>query len=280
MKVQFGNKVMSSFLLYLDNTILRVGEAYTNHSGLFYPDADNKYNGYYGYSAPYKQLVSDQSVTGATVMSGAYVNSSFTQTNVHINHYNGQAFFNSDQGSAKISGNYSVKDFNINMTNKAEQELLFETKFRIRPKTTQVETGLHPSQSTYPAIYVKNMGGENRPWAFGGMDNTIINARCIVLSDSTFKLDAVCSILKDTARDSVFIIEPSGLPFNALGLAATGAGFNYTGMLTGAHGYDNAYIKDVTITSNIPQFSNNSINSEIQAAFVDFRLETPRMGTS
>ena len=76
------------------------------------------------------------------------------------------------------------------MTNKAEQELLFETKFKIRPKTTQVETGLHPNQSTYPAIYVKNMGGENRPWAFGGMDNTVINTRCIVLSDSAFKLDA------------------------------------------------------------------------------------------
>ena len=280
MKVQFTNKVMSSLLLYLDNTILKVGEAYTNHSGLFYTDSANKYNGYYGYSAPYKQLVADQSITGATIMSGAYVNSSFTQSNVNINHNNGQVFFNSDQGSAKISGNYSVKDFNINMTNKAEQEILFETKFRIRPKTTQIETGLDPNQNTYPAIYVKNMGGENIPWSFGGMDNTLINARAIVLSDSAFKLDAVCSILKDTARDSVYIIEPSDLPFNALGLSATGAGFNYTGMLTGAHGYDNAYIKEVTITNNIPQLSNNNINSEIQAAFVDFKLETPRMGTS
>jgi hypothetical protein len=275
MKAQFGNKVMSSFLLHLDNAMLKKGEAYTNHSSLFYPDATNKYYGYYGYSAPYKQLVSDHSITGANVMSGVYVNSSFTQSNIHINHYNGQVFFNSDQGSAKVSGNYAVKDFNVSMTNKAEQELLFETKFQLRPKTNQTITGLEPNQSTYPAIFVKNMGGENKPWAFGGMDNTVINTRCVVLSDSSYKLDAACSIMKDMGRGSVFLVEPSDLPFNALGLSATGT-FNSSGLLA-AHQYDNAYVKSVTITNHIPNLSNNSINTEIHAAFVDFRLETPRM---
>ena len=279
MKAQFENKVMSSLLLYMDNTILKQGEAFTNHSGLFYPDKKNLYNGYYGYSSPYKQLVNDKSITGASILTGVYVNSSFT-TGVNINHYNGQVFFNSDQGSAKISGSYAIKDFNISMTSKPEQDLLFETKFHLRPKVNQTITGLSQDQDTFPAIYVKNMGGSNVPFAFGGMDNTFIRARAIVLSDSAYKLDAVSSILKDTARYFFRIIEPTGLPFNALGLSATGQGYNYTGVTSTAHGYDTAYISDVKVTSNMARMSNGAINSQIYPAFVDFTLETPRATSS
>ena len=280
MKPQFENKVMSSLLLYLDNTILRVGEAYTDHSGLFYPDRKDLNYGYYGYSSPFKQLVNDQSITGAQILSGVYVDSTLTTSGVNVNHYNGQVFFTGDQGSAKISGNYSIKDFNISMTSKPEQDLLFETKFKLRPKTDQTITGLEPYQDTFPAIYVKNMGGVNEPFAFGGMANTIVKARAIVIADSAYKLDAVASILKDTARDFFRIIEPSGLPFNALGLSATGAGYDYTGVTDSSNGYDGAYIKDVRVTSNIPRMSDDSINTEIYPAFVDFRLETPRATTS
>ena len=276
MKAQFTNKLMSSFLLYMDNTILRVGDAYTNHSGLFYPDASNKYSGYYGYSAPFKQLVSDQSITGATVMSGAYVADSFTTGNVHINHYNGQVFFNSSQGSNKVSGNYAIKDFNINMTSKPESDILFETKFKLRPKTNQTLTGLEPNQNTYPAIFVKNVGGVNDPFAFGGTENTKVKTRAVVLADSIYSLDAVCSILKDTARDYFKVVEQEDLPFNALGMPAA-SGYNYTGVATGAQG---VYIKDVTVSSNIPKYSDSSINSEVYPAFVDFELETIRAGTS
>lgn len=279
MKAQFENKVMSSLLLYIDNKILSVGQAYTNHAGLFYPDKKNHYNGYYSYSAPFKQLVSDQSVTGANVLSGVYVGSSFTQSNVNINHYNGQVFFNSNQGSSKISGNYAIKDFNVSMTSAPEQELLFETKFKLRPKVNQTVTGLDSDQQTFPSIFVKNMGGQNEPFAFGGMDNTVIKARAIIMSDSAYKLDAATSILRDTARDFFKIIEPSGLPFNALGLPATGNGFNYTGVAA-AGTYDTAYIGDTTITSNIPRLSNDNVNASIYASFVDFKLETPRITTS
>ena len=44
------------------------------------------------------------------------------------------------------------------------------------------------------------MGGANTPFAFGGMDNTELKVRAVILADSIYK-QAVCSILKDTARD-------------------------------------------------------------------------------
>ena len=36
MKAQFENKVMSSFMLWVDHTLLERGEAYTNHGSNFY----------------------------------------------------------------------------------------------------------------------------------------------------------------------------------------------------------------------------------------------------
>ena len=252
MIAQFENKVMSSFALFVDNRILTRGQAYTNHSGLFYTDRKNLYNSYYSYTSPFKQLVSDRSISGANVMSGVYVDSSFTQSNVHINHYN---------------------DFNVSLTSAPEQELLFETKFALRPKVNQTLTGLDSDQQTFPSIFLKNMGGKNEPYALGGEDNTIIKTRAIIISDSAYKLDAATSILRDCAYDQFKIINPSDLPFNALGLPATGGGFNYTGT-TG--NYEKSYIGKTTVTSNIPRFSDNNVNYNIYASFVDFELETPR----
>ena len=91
MKAQYENEIMSNMLLYVDNKICTKGEAFTNHSGLFYPDANNKYQGYYSYSSPFNHLVNDRSVPGASVMSGVYVGSTFTTGQagaLYVNHYN------------------------------------------------------------------------------------------------------------------------------------------------------------------------------------------------
>ena len=191
---QYENEVMSNALLYLDNKICTKGQAYTNHSGLFYP-SNNKYQGYYSYSSPFKQLVNDNSIAGANILSGIYVGSTFTTGQagaLYVNHYNGQVHFSSDQGSDKISGNYAIKDFSVAMTSKSEGEILFETKYKIRPKVNQTVTGLNPNQETYPIIYLRSMGGSNQPFAFGGQDITTTNVRAVILADSTYKLDAAC----------------------------------------------------------------------------------------
>ena len=281
MKSQYENEIMSNMLLYVDNKVCTKGEAYTNHSGLFYPNSNNKYQGYYSYSAPFKQLVNDRSVPSATILSGVYVESTFTTGQsgpLYVNHYNGQVHFNSSQGSNKISGNYSIKDFGVAMTSKSESEILFETKYKIKPKTTQTVTGLGTSQQTYPIIYLKNMGGRNEPFAFGGMDTTITKVRAVILSDSAYKLDAACSILKDCARDGFRIIKQTNLPFTALGLHPTGS-YSYTG-LNGASTEPNIYIKETIVTNNIPKITEGKGSSDIYAGFVDFSLENPRLTRS
>ena len=79
MKEQYENLLMTSLMLYVDHKISVKGEAYTNHTGVFYP-IENLYNNVYTYSCPYKQLVCDSgiasqvSVTSPDLMSGIYIN--------------------------------------------------------------------------------------------------------------------------------------------------------------------------------------------------------------
>ena len=270
MKVQFENKVMSSLLQFVDNKIVDKGEAYTNHSSYFYP-VQNLYNGYYTYAAPFKQFVADSSISSATVMNQVYVDGSAvtvgTDNFVGINHYEGQVYFDADQGTKTISGDYAVKDFNIYLTNDPEEKVLFEEKYHIKPKTTEIMSGIAPETQTYPAVYIKNNGGDNIPFALGGLDNNRIDVRAVVLADSSFKLDAVCGILKNTHKTYVPLVED--LPFNAMN-AYTGVNYNYTELAALATG-QNPIIWDVFVSKNITR--GEGLNPGVFAAFVDFQLQ-------
>jgi hypothetical protein len=279
MKAQFENVLMSSMVLWFDHTLIKKGEAFSNYNSEFYP-ITNIYNGYYTYGAPFKNLIRDESITGVNIISGVYLNNNFITTGqsglVAINADQGQLYFNSGLNNPTISGNYAVKDYGIYLTNENEEKILFETKFNLNPKTTENPTGLPINAQTYPAIYLKNNGGNNTPLAFGGLDSSNINVRAIVISDSIFSMDAVSSIFKDTARTYIPIIQPSEMPFNSLnGLKSR---YNYDLLTTGRAGTVNSvYIKNVYISKNVANRTQyQDLNPDAISAFVDFELEVYR----
>lgn len=275
MKSQYDNKLLSSFLLYLDNKILSKGEAFVNHSGLFYP-VENFFNGYYTYAAPFKQMVYDTSVSGANQISGVYVNGVFNSPGtggnlISINPNQGQVYFNTDKSSATISGNYAIKDLNLVITDEREEKLLFETQYFLKPKTSQTITGLSPETITYPVIFLKINKASNDSFAFGGLDNSITTVRAIVIADSAFLLDATCSILKDCKNDRFTILESTDLPMNAFG-GYTGV-FNYTGLNTNKI----PIVWEVDVSKILPnkgQFAN--LNPNILCSFADFEMHDIR----
>ena len=281
MKVQFENKVMSSLLMFVDHEVTQKGEAFTNTKSNFFK-IDSLFKDYHVYAAPFKQMVSDVSVTGSsapTVMTGIYVdgdgplevgNSGFDS----INFMQGQLYFKGEtdpMAGKTISGDYSIKDFNVFLTSMPEEQLLFETKLTLNPRTSDINvtTGVDSSTQTYPAIFIRNNGGKNDPAFFGGMDNTIMNLRSVVLADSAFSLDAVCSILKDSVRTEVPIIEQSDLAFNSIG--GTTSGYNYSALKNGSN--EALWIKDVFVTKDPARGYYNSLNPSIYPAFIDFSLE-------
>ena len=274
MKVQLDNILMSSMLMWMDHVILKKGEAYKNFSSRFYP-VTNIYNGFYSYGLPFKQVVCDSSISGANILSGVYVNNNFKtigQNNLTgISPQNGQVYFTSGQGTNTISGNYAVKDFNLYLTNQPEEEILFESQYQARPKTTQTPTGLAIEAITYPCIFLKNNGGINQPFAFGGQDNTQISVRAVVMADNMFNLDALCSILKDTARDYVPLINS---PFNNFGGLDSGH-YNYDTLTQNIDiGVNGFYISEVNVSKIFANL--NAKNNQVFPAFIDFTLNNIR----
>jgi hypothetical protein len=274
MQVQFGNKLVSSFMMFLDHTLLDKGQAYSNGSGLLYRTTGN-INGLNVYATPFRQLVNDISITGANIMSGLWVSGVFSPpgiSGIHsINITEGQAYFSG--APASVSGRYAVKDFSVYLTDKPEEEILFETKFDLRSKVPQSLTGLPQDTQTYPVIYIKNMDEENRPFCLGGTDNHEAMIRAIVLGDSQFVVDAACSILLDMARKRFKILEPSGLPFNAYG-AMTGVNYNYNSVISSAT--QESLVWRARKSSLTSARELNAINPSVFASFVDFYVWTIR----
>lgn len=280
MIAQYANNVMSSIYFWLDNKILTSGVAYTNVSTLFYP-VMSEYYGYYTYSSPYSQIVSDFSVPGANILTGVYVGSNLYSTGygglAQINYDKGDVYFTGAQ-TLTISGNYAIKDFNIELTTQPESVLITETKYSARSKIPRNPTGIQYNETTYPIIYIKNNGGENKPFSLGGMDTSDFDIRLIILSDSQFKLDAVTSIIKDTQKTPIAYLEGSNMPFNAFGGYKT-INYNYTGISKPILAnqqflfVDRVYISKYTesIKADI-----KSLNSEIFVAFADMEISQQR----
>lgn len=270
MRTQFINKLLTSLLLAVDHTVLSQGEAYTNTTGRFYPTTGSLF-GLNLYTSPYRQLVNDASITGASQVSGVWANGVFTQPGqnglVSLNIAEGTACFTGRPNS--VTGSFAVKDFSVYLTTAPEEKLLFETKFYLRGDVAQTLSGLPQGAQTYPAIFLKLTDSQNTPACLGGMDRKTTRVRAIVCADSEFKATAVCDILQDMAHHSISLIEPTGLPFDALG-GYTGVAYNYTGTLS----IGNTYLNSVKVSMLFSVKELNDLNPAVFPAFVDFELWT------
>lgn len=277
MKAQLDNILMSSMIMWMDHVILKRGEAFKNNNTSFYP-VTNIYNGFYTYGLPFNQIACDSSIPNCQILSGVHVNNVFKKIGeanlTAISPNEGHVHFSANQTAANnnLVGFYAVKDFNIYLTNSPDEEILFESQYKVRPKTIQTAAGLPIETITYPCIFLKNNGGENKPFAFGGQDNTQLLVRAIVLADNLFNLDAVCGILKDTAREYVPLIRNS--PFNNFGGLNNGH-YNYDSLTSNIDvGVDGFYISEVNVSKIFANIKTN--NSQVFPAFVDFTLENIR----
>lgn len=247
---------MSSFVLWLDHEILTRGSAYTNYSSKLYRMPTN-INGYTTYSTPFAQLVNDFSINGANIPTGLYLNNTFVAVGqsglVGINHSKGQAYFSTGLPSnVTVSGNYAVKDVNVVMPNISDASVLFETKLGIRNKTNisaNNYTGIGNAELTYPAIFVRNIGGNNVPFAFGGTDETTIEVELYIFADSQYLLDATKSIIKDRKYNYIPLISENNMPFNNIGTFKGNTGYNYNNLTSGLVAAGSGlFIKDLVVT--------------------------------
>tara|TARA_R100001377_G_scaffold84226_2_gene67286 strand:- start:118 stop:984 length:867 start_codon:yes stop_codon:yes gene_type:complete len=284
MKPQFDNQVLSSFLLWFDNKLLTKGEAYQNVTGQFYSVLDDYY-GYEAYASSYSQIVADASIPGATIPTGLYAGNTLINVGeggsvglYAIDYNNGRSYWSGAQ-SSDVTGSFAIKDFNVFLTNRTEDEILFQTQYTNRNQISDVvPTGLQPDTKTYPVVYLKNAGGRNEPFAFGGQDNTIVYTRAIIVADSQYEVDAIGSIFRDTQKEYIPLLTQAEQPFNALGGYRDNVQYNYTGITDCKDESQKAFLDEVNISRFDRALENEvrKFNPNVYSSIIDFEISKVR----
>ncbi len=236
MRIQWNQRLISSFLGYLDHVIQNEGEAFINTTGYFYP-VSSPYQGLYAYSAPFRQMCSDVSIPSCSVLTGCYLNNTFVTVGTsglsRINYPKGTLYF-TGQLPFKPSGSYSYKECNIELTSDFEYDLLFNTQYVQNSHFNQNLSGLADKVKTTPAIFVKVKASENKPFAFQRIDDNVINLRLVVIADSEFQKQGLVNVIQNlNMREFLITTGNSALSYDG---SYTGAKYNYTGQ-TFASGY-------------------------------------------
>jgi len=224
MKPQFQHQVVTSFALWLDHVILSRGEAFQNIESTFYYQNDDRLDpDFVSFASPHKQWVTDSSVQGAEVISKINLNGKEIEKNklgIRYDYNNGRVLLPRTiaNASSAVDGRYSVKDFNVYITDQTEEELLIETKFDKNSRFDQdVFGGVKPYDQVVPAIFCSYEEGINSPFAFGGHDMTSSQIRCVVFAESSFQLDGIFSILKDFNTTTIANVGFNEHPLNEFG---------------------------------------------------------------
>jgi len=271
MLAQIDNRIISSFLLFLDHEIQRQGAAYQNKTGLFFP-ANSIINGLTAYTTSYKQLCNDTSINGANIMSGVYINNAFTPIGsgglAAINHYDGSIYFSNPPASnAIISGSFAVKDVNVYLSDQPDYKLLFDSQYLSNAKYGQPLSGLPLDAKVVPAVFIVVKTQENKPFSFAGLDDNNIRLRAIVVAQNLFQKVAICNIIKNFRLRRLPVIDYT--PFDYLG-DVTGINYNYNNLTPDSY-YNPIILETKSVT--IPE-RGEFVNTFKQMAMIDISIST------
>jgi hypothetical protein len=235
MKPQFQHQITTSFALWLDYYLLKKGEAFKNYTTNLTQLADDRLmDDLKGFSSPYKQWVFDIGIPGVTVPTKITVDGSdrlktptegsFEDFPFFFDFNNGRVLMPSTATATTVSASYSVKDFNIYVTNETEENLIIESQFNTNSRFQETEAPIPPYDQVLPAIFINNSRNINDPFSLGGEDKTLTDIRCVVMAENMYQLDGVLSIFNDSNKECFAALAFEDHPLNELGEATD---FNY-----------------------------------------------------
>jgi hypothetical protein len=271
MKPQYQHNITTSFALWLDHHLLDKGEAYTNKTGKLYYYSDPRVSSTYKvFGSPHKQWVFDSSITGATIPSGVYVSGVFKNRNngVVLDFINGRALVSGTTTGVNVTGSYSVKDFNIYLSNENEEDLILENNIEANSKFPQTGTYIAPYDESFPAIYVLSDGNKNTPFAFGGEDETRSLMRAVVFAESSYQLDGVLSLFSDSTQKVFKLKDFTDFPITEYGDIKSGV-YSFDDYYTNPDITTELYIDDVTASKLRDR---SKLSSKAYVGFLDFEI--------
>lgn len=278
MTEQFQHRLTNSLFLWFDNYLLTKGQAYTNTTGTFYYYDDDRLDSTYKvFGSPYKQWVNDSSITGAIIPSGVYVNNLFLGRNsgVSLDFENGRALISGVNKNSSVTGSFSVKDFNIYFSNETEEDIIVENKYEINSRNlNSKQSYIMPYDQVVPAIFLSTEGIENRGFALGGMEETTVRAKAVVLAENSFQLDGVLSIFADSRNEVFASIPMSSHPINEIGDLKNNI-YSYNELKNQFFNNQNFYINNAS-TSKLTDKARKSLANDLYVGFIDFEIQQHR----
>lgn len=281
MKNNFGHDATTSFSLWFENHLLNHGEAYQNTTGkLYFIEDERMPAGFFRYSSPYKQWVTESGVGGAFVPTGisgaAGIIDKNNSTDGYFIDFNNGGVVVTGAGASQnmdLSGMFSVKEFNIYNTNQSEESLIVESKFESNSRFFIPESGIAPYDMVTPAVFINNEYIQNEPYAFGGEDKTLLNFKSVVFAENLFQLDAMLSLFADTQNSAIPHLSFSSHPINEFGDLKSGK-YSYPDLAKESK--EALFNIERVNTSKISETIRNSISPTLFVGFIDFEISKPR----
>lgn len=284
MNVGFDHDILSSFYLWCDDRLGYFAEAYqpsVSHTFQYVDTLDVPSN-YHGYYSPYRQFVaaSDKvSVNNFVNIDGV---DKFDKTDdIYIDYNNGRVLVDTSvygtTTTLSITGDFAYKTVNLYITDETEENVIVNSDFIISPANQtflQSKGGFSDTIYTVPAMFITMENSVNEPFAFGGVDNTVIDMRAVIVADSNYTLDGVLSIFRDSARSSFKIIDFENFPFGEFSHIKSHP-YKYVDLA----GTSNQYVHvDEVRSSKLTDRSRDKItgSSDYKIGFLDFTLSKPR----
>jgi len=297
MKAQFDHILQSSFYLWFDDKLTRQADAYIDTSPQTFDvvvrggsqeaiDIPSNLDAYY---CSDRQLVNN----GVSEPSGVYVNSSFVEQgdsvyNLLIDHNEGRiltksvATGGSDLIGQEVTGNFKRKEINVYITNETEEQLLLQNDFVLsdvadEPTYLKQQAELGDKKYTLPAAFISLNSSSNQDWALGGVDDTKVLIRAVVITDSNYSLDATLSLFRDCKSTCIKLVEFEDFPFGEF-YHVKKFPYYYPDFISAnaSLSRDSAYIEKVTV-SKLFDRSGTQIPAGLRIGFIDFDLSCIRM---
>ena len=283
---QYQHKLTNSFMLWFDNYLLSKGQAFTNMTGVqfFNYEDDRLDSDYEAYGSPYKQWVTDSSISGALIPDGITVGNTPTgeyqsgisgRDGMSIDFDNGRALIKTTNKNYDVTCDFAVKDFNLYFTNDTEEDLIVENKYIVNPRITSADHAqIDPYDQVIPAVFFNTSTAKNKGFAFGGMEETTVTIVATVMSEDSFQLDGVLSIFADSRNEVFPVIPMSEHPFNEFNDLKSGE-YNYKNLSNQHNKCNGLYINEVT-TSKLTDRARKSLSNDIFVGFIDFEIQQHR----
>ena len=284
MKPQFQHEVTTSFVLWLDHYLLEKGQAYkTITDGSLYYLEDDRMPGFHAYSSPYKQWVFDKDVTDATVadtVTSASLGEINREGGLIVDYENGRVLLPTSTteftDALTLTASYSVKDFNVYVTNQTEEELITESSFDINSRFKQEEVPITPHAQVLPAIFISNQFGRSQPFCLGGEDQTIMDIRCVVMAENIYQLDGALSIFNDSREEVFAKLQFEDYPLTEYGDAVDFAYHTLSNQrIAESNQRDLCYISSVNV-SKLSDRVSKRIDPTLFVGFIDFSVSSYR----